>query len=194
MIHSPRKWRDGRKGASAVQIQEATVADAAAVARVHLTSWCQTYRGLIPTETYVALSFDERHAHWATVLAAGGPECVYVAKDHDGAICGIASGGPCRVHDLADAAFTGELYVLHVSATAQRQGTGRALVRAVAQRLADDGMFSMLVWVLRENGGARRFYKALGGQFVRETTADFMGALTPDTAYGWADTAILREE
>lgn len=177
-----------------MQIREATVADAAAVARVHLISWHQTYRGLIPSETYAALSLDERHVHWATVLAAGGPECVYLAEDHDGAICGIASGGPCRVHDLADAAFSGELYVLHVSATAQRQGTGRTLVCAVAQRFADGGMFSMLVWVLRENSGARRFYEALGGQFVRETTADFMGALIPETAYGWADTAILRNE
>ena len=175
-----------------MQIREATIADAAAVARVHLTSWHQTYRELIPTETYAALSLDERHAHWATVLAAGGPECVYVAEDHSGAICGIASGGPCQMHDRADAAFTGELYVLHVTATVQRQGTGRALMRAVAQRLADGGMFSMLVWVLRENGGARRFYETLGGQFVRETTADFMGAPTPDTAYGWANTAILR--
>lgn len=177
-----------------MRIREATIADAGAVARVHLASWHDTYRGIIPAATFAALSLDERYAHWTAVLAGGGPECAYVAEDDHGAVFGIASGGPCRIHDPIDAAYTGELYVLHVQAAGQRQGTGRTLVRAVAQRLADDGMISMLVWVLSENNGARRFYEALGGQFVRETVADFMDAPIPDTAYGWADTAALRGE
>lgn len=176
------------------RIREATPADAVAVARVHWESWRATYRGLIPDETYAALSLDERRTHWAAVLVADGPECVYVAEDDGGEIFGIASGGPCRSDDLADAGYAGELYVLHVLPSGQRHGTGGALMRAVAQRLADAGMRGRLVWMLHGNGGARRFYEALGGQFVRAALSPFMGVLVPEVAYGWTDTASLCEE
>jgi len=179
-----------------MRIREATPADAAAVARVHRESWRATYRGLIPNETYAALSLDElldeRQAHWTAVLAADGPERVYIAENDRGEVFGIASGGPCRTDDPADARYAGELYVLHVLQSGQRHGTGRALVRAVAWRLADADMHGMLVWVLRGNEGARRFYEALSGQFVRDAASP--GVPVPEVAYGWADTAILRVE
>jgi len=181
-----------------MRIREATPADAAAVARVHWESWRATYHGLIPDETYAALSLDkslnERQAHWTAVLAADGAERVYVAENDRGEVFGIASGGPCRTDDPADARYAGELYVLHVLPSGQRHGIGRALVRAVAWRLADAKMHGMLVWVLCGNGGAGRFYEALGGQFVREAASPFMGVPVPEVAYGWADTAALREE
>ena len=180
------------------RIREAMVVDAAAVARVHWESWRVTYRGLIPGETYAALSrdasCDERQAHWAAVLATNGPERVYVAEDDEGELFGIASGGPRRTDDPADVPYAGELYVLHVLRSGQRHGVGRALVRAVAQRLADADMQGMLVWMLQGNMGARRFYEALGAQFVREAMSPFGGVFVPEVAYGWADTAALRNE
>ncbi len=66
-------------------------------------------------------------------------------------------------------------------------------MRVVAERLAEDGITTLLVWMLRENHAARRFYAALGGQFVREQPALFEGMLLMDAGYGWLDTATLRQ-
>ncbi|MDQ6905711.1 MAG: GNAT family N-acetyltransferase [Chloroflexota bacterium] len=172
-----------------MRIRAATRADAAAIARLHLDSWRIAYRGIVPDALLDAITLKSRDEHWDGVLAPGGMEFVYVAEGEGGRLIGIASGGP-ELGD--DPQYRGELYVLHVRADAQGQRIGRALMRAIAERLAADGITTLLVWMLRENHPARRFYAALGGQFVREQPALFEGMLLMDAGYGWLDTILLR--
>lgn len=173
-----------------MRVREATRADAAAIARLHLDNWRIAYRGIVPDTTLDAITEESRFAHWDDVLATeDGAEFVYVAEDDGGQIIGIASGGP----ELSgDPQYRGELYVLHVRPETQGQGVGRALMRAVATRLAADGITTLLVWMLRENHPARRFYGAMGGHYVREQPALFAGITLPDVGYGWLDTTPLR--
>ncbi len=177
----------GKRG---VRMRAATRADAAAIARLHRENWLAAYRGIVPDDTLDAITEESRVAHWDGVLAArDGTEFVFIADDDEGRLLGIASGGP----ELGgDPHYCGELYVLHVHPDAQGRGVGRALLRAVAERLAADGVTALLVWMLRENEPARRFYAALGGQFLREQPAMFEGVLLMDAGYGWHDTASLR--
>ncbi len=173
-----------------MRIREATQVDAAAIARLHLDNWRIAYRGIVPDDLLEAITVESRQRHWDGVLAEpDGAEFVYVAEDEGGQIIGIASGGP----ELGgDPYYRGELYVLHVRPDAQGQGVGRALMRAVAERLAADDIITLLVWMLRENHPARHFYAALGGRFVREQPALFEGMLLMDAGYGWLDTIPLR--
>jgi ribosomal protein S18 acetylase RimI-like enzyme len=173
-----------------VRVREATRADAAGIARLHLENWRVAYRDIVPDEVLDGITAVSRFLHWDGVLAEpGNPEFVCVAEDTAGRLLGIASGGP-ELGDDPD--YRGELYVLHVRPGAQGRGVGRALMRAVAARLAADGMTSLLVWMLRENYPARRFYAALGGVFIREQPAMFEGVMLMDAGYGWLDTAPLR--
>jgi len=173
-----------------MRVREATRADAAEIARLHLDNWRVAYRGIVPDDLLDAITVESRQQHWESVLAEpGGAEFVYVAEDGDGRLIGVASGGP----ELGgDPQYRGELYVLHVRPDVQGRGVGRALMRAVAGRLAADGITTLLVWMLRENHSAGRFYTALGGQFIREQPAMFEGILLMDAGYGWLDTATLR--
>lgn len=173
-----------------MRVREATRADTAAIARLHLDNWRIAYRGIVPDDLLNAITEESRRQHWEGVLAEpGGAEFVYVAEDESGRLIGIASGGP----ELGgDEPYHGELYVLHVRPGAQGRGVGRALMRAVAERLAADSITTLLVWMLRENVPARRFYAALGGQLVREQPAMFEGIMLMDAGYGWLDTASLR--
>ncbi len=142
-----------------MRVREATRVDAAAIARLHLDNWRAAYRGIVPDDLLDAITVESRRQHWESVLAApDGTEFVYVAEGADGRLLGIASGGP---EVSGDPQYHGELYVLHVRPDAQGQGVGRALMRAVASRLAADGITTLLVWMLRENHAARRFYAAL---------------------------------
>lgn len=174
-----------------LRVREAMQADVAAIARLHLGNWRAAYRGIVPDDLLDAITEESRRQHWDRVLAKrDGTEFVYVAEDEDGRLLGIASGGP---EVGGDPHYHGELYVLHVRPDAQGRGVGRALMRAVARRLAAADITTLLVWMLRENHPARRFYAALGGQFVREQLAMFEGITLMDAGYGWLDTALLRQ-
>ncbi|MDQ6833217.1 MAG: GNAT family N-acetyltransferase [Chloroflexota bacterium] len=174
-----------------IHLREAMRVDAAAIARLHLANWRTAYRGIVPNDLLDAITVESRRQHWETVLTEpDGAEFAFVAEDADGRLLGIASGGP---EIGGDPQYHGELYVLHVGSDAQGHGVGRALMRAVAERLAEDGITTLLVWMLRENHAARRFYAALGGQFIREQPALFEGVMLMDVGYGWLDTATLRQ-
>lgn len=173
-----------------MRVREATHVDAAAIARLHLDNWRIAYRGIVPDDLLDTITLESRRQHWGCVLAEpGGTEFVYIAEDGSGQLLGIASGGP---EVDGDPDYRGELYVLHVRPDVQGRGVGRALMRAVAERLAAGGITTLLVWMLRENHSARRFYAALGGQFIREQPAMFEGLLLMDAGYGWLDTVPLR--
>ena len=45
----------------------------------------------------------------------------------------------------------------------------------------------MLVWVLEDNHGARRFYESLGGELVGRKTVVIGGADLVEVSYGWKD-------
>jgi L-amino acid N-acyltransferase YncA len=171
-------------------IREATPADAAAIARVHIDSSRATYRGLVPDEVLYEMTYERRLGNWSETLgAAGGAEFVYVAGDEGGRVFGFASGGPERE---GDAEFDGELYAIYLLGTHRRGGAGRALAAAVAARLDASGFRSMLVWVLAENP-ACRFYEALGGARVREKTIERGGRSLSEIGYGWRDVKTLRD-
>jgi L-amino acid N-acyltransferase YncA len=172
-------------------IRLATVKDAAAIARVHVDSWRTTYQGLISAEYLANMSYDERATRWASILSRGDQrECVYVALDKHGQIVGFASGGPLR--GKRSTVYKGELYAIYLLTAVQRSGLGSQLVTAVARHLLNQGMSSMLVWVLANNP-ARHFYEALGGKYVRMKMEAVGGDMQKELAYGWKDLAYMLD-
>jgi hypothetical protein len=51
-------------------------------------------------------------------------------------------------------------------------------------------MTSLLVWVLADNP-ARKFYEALGGQYVYDKQVSIGNARLVEVAYGWRNARIL---
>lgn len=171
-----------------LDIRRAGQADARAVAEVHVASWRETYRGIVPDAFLDTLSVAEREQMWARGLAVPDrPSFVFVAADAAGRVVGFAGGGPRRD---GDPAYAGELYTVYVLREAHGQGAGRRLVAAVARELAARGMRSMLVWVFEQNP-ARRFYETLGGTFLGQQQFELGGQMMTEVSYGWLDTAPL---
>lgn len=171
-------------------IRSAQIADAPAIARVHVDGWRTTYRGIVPDDVLANLATERRERSWAGRLSKqDSAEFVYVAEDAAGDIVGFASGGPEREQDPV---YTGELYAIYLLADQQGKGIGRLLTRAVTERLATMGHGAMLVWVLAKNP-ARHFYAALGGQPLREKPITMGGVTLTEVAYGWTDTRSLRQ-
>jgi L-amino acid N-acyltransferase YncA len=167
-----------------MRIREATVADARAIAEVHIAAWRSTYPGIVPDAYLAGLSVDEREGRWAKILTGQDGTFAYVAVDEKGQVVGFASGGPLRE---GDPAYKGELYAIYLLPDQKGKGYGRRLASTVAQRLAREGMPSMLVWVLADNY-ARGFYERLGGALVGEQATNIGGEELSEVAYGWPDT------
>jgi GNAT superfamily N-acetyltransferase len=173
-----------------MRVRLAQEADAAGIARVHVDTWRSAYAGLLPDKLLASLSYERRENYWRSLLAdANRPEFVYVAENEDGQIVGFVSGGPER---SGDALYKGELYAIYVLAEHQGRGTGRQLVRANCQRLIEQGLTSMLLWVLDTNPW-RAFYDALGGKPVREKQETIGDATLTEVGYGWENIRPLAD-
>jgi ribosomal protein S18 acetylase RimI-like enzyme len=161
-------------------IRKATVGDAPAIARVHVSSWLSTYRGLLPDDFLESLSESNYAERWKRVITEG-TSTVVVAEDGAGVV-GFASGGRERAGEQG---FEGELYAIYVFDNAQRRGFGRELVRAIVDGLRELGLTNMIIWVLRDNRPAREFYERLGGSYVRAQPITIGSATLEEVSYGW---------
>jgi GNAT superfamily N-acetyltransferase len=173
-----------------VTIREATPADAAGIARVHVESWRTTYPGIMPQEHLDALSIAEHEQLWRERLweDASSQTHTFVAADDDGAITGFVRGG--RLH-LDAPEYTAEIYTLYLLQSQQGQGLGRRLLSAIAGRLRQDGHTNLFLWTHVRNP-ARAFYEKLGGVAVRTTQRTLKGIVYDDVGYGWNEAALDR--
>ncbi len=164
-----------------MRIRGAVPEDGLAIARVQVTSWRETYTGIVPQEYLNLLGVEERGARWRErVLDVAN--VILVAEDDVG-VFGFAAGG-ATIHPVEG--YDGELIGLYLLRSHHREGAGRALVRAFAGRLAPRGFQSMVVWALKENP-ACGFYERMGGVRVAEKTIEVGGAQLPEVAFGWKD-------
>ena len=174
-----------------ILIREATLADAAGIARVHVASWRTTYPGIMPQEHLDALSVAEREQKWQSILSSDTPDVTYtfVAETEDGEIVGFTEGGKDR-SDGPDS--QAEIYVIYLLKSQQGQGIGRRLLQTAVRRLHADGYSSLFLWVSALNHPACRFYEAVGGVPVRTGQRTNQGITYDDIGYGWDEPALLR--
>ena len=163
-------------------------ADAEALARVHVASWRQTYRGLLP-DGYLARMSEAQHARrFARALIRPGPNDVTLACAERAGIVGYAQGGPSRRGVEGEA----EVATLYLLRGAQGHGLGRRLLADTARALAARGATALVISVLQGNAAAQAFYEHLGG--VAEAARlepGPGGGMFHEVAYGWADIRTL---
>ncbi|GAB7191796.1 GNAT family N-acetyltransferase [Kineococcus sp. NUM-3379] len=139
-----------------VTVRRAVAADAPQMARVHVASWRQTYRGLMPDAVLddpELLPARERFWTGALTDERFGGNRVAVAE-LDGTVIGIAMSGPA---EDTDATWGAQLYVLYVDATHHGRGAGPALLDAVLDPAAPAAL-----WVADPNPRAQAFYRRHG--------------------------------
>ena len=173
---------------SAFVIFPAGPADAEALARVHVQSWRETYRGLLP-DAYLARMSEEAHARrFAHALMKPGPDDVTLAVADRWGLAGYAQGGPSRRGVPGEA----EVATLYLVRAAQNRGLGGKLLADTARALAVRGARSLVISVLRDNFAARGFYEHLGGEPepARQEPGPGGGSYW-EVAYRWADITRL---
>lgn len=176
-----------------IELRAARPDDAAAIGALHVTAWHETYTGMLPVSMLAEMSAADRTEMWRRTLDQPdmfGAAAVIVVQQA-GQLVGFGCAGDQRDPLLAGRGFGGEIRALYVLRTHQHRGIGRALLRALAGRLAGSGHEAASLWVLRANHAARGFYTALGGQIIGEKTDEQPDATLIELAYGWRDLSGL---
>ncbi|MBR7617864.1 GNAT family N-acetyltransferase [Phenylobacterium sp. 20VBR1] len=161
--------------------------DAQALAQVHVTSWRETYRGLLPDSFLDRMSVPVNARRFSKSLVTPSEhEITLAAADRHGLV-GYLAGGPSRTRVAGEAEVT-TLYVLRPH---QGYDLGRRLLTAAARVFADQGAKSLMISVLRDNIPARGFYEHLGGEADAPRKEPGPGGLMYEVSYRWADIGVL---
>ena len=169
----------------AFTIREATPDDAQAIAEVHIASWRTSYKDIFPPEVLENQETERRAKMWRESISRPvNNNFLYVAENQDGQIIGFAGGGKQEADGVEG--YEGELRVIYILEEYQKQGIGSQLFDAAVKRILEEGMNSMLAWVLAENP-SRAFYEKKGGEVIGDRLYEKEGKFYSAVGYGWKD-------
>ncbi|MEV7813685.1 GNAT family N-acetyltransferase [Streptomyces flaveolus] len=143
---------------SSPTVREMTLADCERVSEIRIRGWQHAYRGLMPQPYLDGLSVTADAERRRTWFAEGNGSVVNLVAERDGTVVGWAAHGPYR--DGETRTGDAELYAIYVDPARLGGGIGRALLAASTERCR--AFPRMLLWVLKENAPARRFYERAG--------------------------------
>ncbi|WP_057914256.1 GNAT family N-acetyltransferase [Peribacillus muralis] len=167
-------------------IREATVADAQAIATVHVDSWRTTYKNIIPNDFLDKLSYEKRKALWIENISKEGNH-IYVKENGDGSIVGFISGGKRATNQVAHSGDVTSIYILEEF---QGMGIGKKLLTKLFLKFEELSYHSIFVEVL-EGNKSRFFYEAFGAKVIKSENIKIAGAALTLLIYEWNDTALV---
>jgi ribosomal protein S18 acetylase RimI-like enzyme len=162
-----------------VTVRLATAADADAIGRVQVESWCAAYTGLMPQDVVDGFDVAGRQARWRQWLsAAPRPRSATFVVEEAGEVVGFAGVGPSL-----EGSDDGELYTIYLHPSRWGTGIGRALMRRAEEALRASGFQSAILYVLEGNHRAERFYRAAGWEEDGSKVDQFQGATVTEVRY-----------
>ncbi|MEV4414404.1 GNAT family N-acetyltransferase [Catellatospora sp. NPDC049609] len=139
-----------------------TPADVAAVALLHTLSRRDAYRDLLTPAELAEVTVERQHQSWSQRWAAESDTHRMHLAERDGELLGFCYLGPADPAAEQAPPGTGMLNAIHVRPDAVGSGVGLALMRTCLAGFADLGHTRAMLYVVRENDRARRFYERGG--------------------------------
>jgi GNAT superfamily N-acetyltransferase len=163
-------------------------------------AWQAAYAGLMPAAYLAAMDEEERAQAWEARVA--GEQTAFTRFDHETMIAEAGESPPLEIVGIATvgpdrddpAASVGELWMINVLPAAWGTGVGPQLLASASNRLVELGFTEAVLWVVKGNARARRFYEregwvpdggekrqVFGDRLVREVryTTTLIGARRP---------------
>ena len=165
-----------------LQIRPMTLADCDRVSEIRVLGWQFAYRGLMPQPYLDALSARDDAERRRARFAQGGDSVVNLVATRGTEIVGWAALGPYRDGELRTE--DAELYALYLDPHHVSTGAGRALVQEALRQCTALGHERVLLWVVRGNARARRFYERAGFRADgAEEPYEVAGVWVPEVRY-----------
>jgi len=161
--------------------RKATTADTAAVAEVLVSSWKESFVGVVADSFLDGLTVEAQSERLRTRLSGTDNSYrMFVAELSGGRVAGFADTG--RPRD--DVAYDAELYSIFLLHEFQGKGIGGRLFDMVKQFLLERGKTSMYLRAL-EQSPYRPFYDKLGGRVISKIRLKLDNIEVDAVLYGW---------
>jgi len=174
--------------------RSARASDAPTVAALHADSWRRSYRGSYADAFLDGDVLADRLLVWEERLQQPTSDSSTVVAEADGRLVGF-------VHTVLDAdpAWGALLDNLHIASGYQRMGIGAQLMCHSATFVVKQRPRGPLhLWVHETNGGAQRFYEAMGGQCIESAPIPDVGGVPGrlngapvKLRYAWSDPSVI---
>jgi GNAT superfamily N-acetyltransferase len=178
-----------RHAGGVIEVRDATIDDADALASAHIDGWRVGYRDVVPDEYLDAEEFaTSRRERWrAWTWQSVIPDSRLFSVTIQGRVVGFGHIGPEHVgamptfgSSIETGSERGEVYGFYLHPTAWGSGAAAALMSRCEEFLRDEGFPSAILWVLRDNPRACAFYEKAGWHFTGEEST-FSPSDLPDS-------------
>lgn len=147
-----------------VLIRWADGSDAESMARVHVESYHNAYRYLMPSDYLESITIERQQKYYEELIRCGGPDKAAVLS-----VAGQVAGCLVIGKVTGDARDCyGEIFSIYLPPERQGEGYGRALLDWGIERFGEMGLTHVVLWVLSDNKDARVFYEHAGFINTRE--------------------------
>jgi ribosomal protein S18 acetylase RimI-like enzyme len=145
------------RGSRRIDLRDATVRDAAALAALNVASWRAAYAHMLPEGFLASLDVVAREERLRARFADAAQFTIVACTARRR--LGFVSAGPIRDEPPA---LGGEVYAIYVDPAYQGRGAGSTLLEAAEARLRGSGFRRASLWVFTRNTNGRRFYEQRG--------------------------------
>lgn len=166
-----------------LRLRTATAGDAPEVTALHVASWRDAYRGMLPDDFLDTGLEPEAARHWQQLLGVPRRSVVVVLA--------MLGAGPAGFVAMLRRDLTAHVENLHVRPGLRGAGIGRALLAHAARRMHHRGCRDVALDVFARNAGAIRFCTALGAVIGPEEPGLAFGQPVLQRRCAWPDIGLL---
>lgn len=152
----------------AIMIRKVSPSDGPRIAEIHCYGWRFAYKEILEEHyLYTQISVPKRLQNFLDSKEYNHPH--FYVYEEGGIIRGFIKSGKCRDNDKKNSF---EIWGIYVEPLMQRKGIGRKLLEHCEKSAAELGFTENVLWVLKENYQARKFYENHG--YVPDRTEKYI--------------------
>ena len=153
-----------------IQVRNVQKADVPAVVGLKIDGWKSAYAGIIDDDFLKDLddSFAAQVARMEADYDSGG----FIVAESEGEIVGFCRYASSNHFSPDQADVDCELLAIYVKSNLKYFGIGTRMFEYVVSEFKKQGKRKMILWCLKDNEPAKKFYTKMGGKIIGERTVE----------------------
>lgn len=147
-----------------IVVRRAEEKDVRQIAEILVEDWKTAYRGIMEDDFLDSMSVDQRYE-----IEVKRYEKYMVAADGEEIL------GYAWLETTEEEPADCEIIALYIRYAKRKNGIGKLLFQYAVNHFRESGKKRMIVWCLKENDEARRFYEKVGGKEFRPGSHNWGG-------------------
>lgn len=147
-----------------IKIRNIKKEDIPEVVNIQIDGWRATYKGMIDDEYLENMNVEKK----IKMREKDYKETGFIVAEHDNKVVGF-----CRYTDNIEKTpetpkADCELRALYVKPEVKHNGIGKKMFQYAVNEFKNIGKTKMVLWCLKDNVLARKFYEKMGGKIIKE--------------------------